>query len=130
MKTYDHVAFQVSSMDAAIQFYVEKLGFVLKSKAVNSDEHEAYAFLMLGDLRLELIQDLKQARYSKPEVKPPYCPHLAIETDDMNGAVDQLRQRGVTILRGPLKIDGEETWVYFADLDNNVLEYIQWFRRE
>jgi catechol 2,3-dioxygenase-like lactoylglutathione lyase family enzyme len=130
MKAYDHVAFQVSSMDAAIQFYVEKLGFTLKSKAVNSEEREAYAFLTLGNLRLELIQDLKRAQYSKPEVKPPYCPYLAIETDDMDGAVDQLRQRGVTILRGPLKIDEEETWVYFADLDNNVLEYIQWFRRK
>jgi lactoylglutathione lyase len=130
MKAYDHVAFQVSSMDAAIQFYVEKLGFALKSKAVNSEEREAYAFLALDDLRLELIQDLKQAQYSRPEVKPPYCPHLAIETDDMDGAVDQLRQRGVTILRGPLKVDGEETWVYFVDLDNNVLEYIQWFHRK
>ena len=129
MKTFDHVAFQVSSMDAAIQFYVEKLGFALKSKAVNSEEREAFAFLVLNDLRLELIQDQKQAHYSKPEVKPPYCPHLAFETDNMDEAVGQLRQDGVTILQGPLKIDGEETWVYFADPDNNVLEYIQWFRR-
>ncbi len=130
MKAYDHVAFQVSNIDAAIQFYVEKLDFALKSKAVNAEEGEAYAFLALGDLRLELIQDLKEADSPRPEVKPPYCPHLAIETGDMDGAVDQLRQRGVTVLRGPLKIEGEETWVYFADPDNNVLEYIQWLHRK
>ena len=129
MQAYDHVAFQVSHIDAAIQFYVERLGFVLASKAVNPDEGEAYAFLALEDLRLELIQDLKQDTYQKPVVKPPYCPHLAIETDDMEGAVARLRQAGVTILRGPLKIEGEETWVYFADLDNNMLEYIQWFQK-
>jgi hypothetical protein len=35
----------------------------------------------------------------------------------------------VAILRGPLKIEGEETWVYFTDPDHNVLEYIQWFRK-
>ena len=129
MRAFDHVAFQVSDIDAAIQFYVERLGFVLASKAVNPEQQEAYAFLALEDLRLELIQDLKAESYQKPVVKPPYCPHLAMETDDMAGTVARLQQAGVAILRGPLKIEGEETWVYFTDPDNNVLEFIQWFRR-
>ena len=130
MEKYDHVAFQVSNMDVAIQFYVEKLGFTLSSRAVNSEEGEEYAFLALGDLRLELIQDLKQRDYQKPQVKPPYCPHLAIETDDMERAVGRLREREVPIIRGPLEIAGEETWVYFRDPDNNVLEYIQWYENK
>ena len=129
MGRYDHVAFQVSNMDAAIQFYVQKLGFALLSRDVNAQEGEEYAFLALGDLRLELIQDLRHD-YQKPEVKPPYCPHLAIETDDMEQAVARLRERGVPIIRGPLVIEGEETWVYFADPDHNVLEYIQWYKRK
>jgi hypothetical protein len=29
-----------------------------------------------------------------------------------------------------LAIEGEETWVYFADPDNNVLEYIQWYKKK
>ena len=130
MEGYDHVAFQVCDMDVAIRFYVEKLGFALSSRAVNAEEGEEYAFLALGDLRLELIQDLKGSAYQKPEIKPPYCPHLAIETDDMEQAVGRLKERGVPIIRGPLAIEGEETWVYFADPDNNVLEYIQWFKKE
>lgn len=130
MEKYDHVAFQVSNMDVAIQFYVEKLGFTLSSRAVNSEEGEEYAFLALGDLRLELIQDLKQRDYQKPQVKPPYCPHLAIETDDMERAVGRLREREVPIIRGPLEIAGEETWVYFRDPDNNVLEYIQCYEKK
>ena len=129
MRAFDHVAFQVSNIDAAIQFYVGRLGFVLISKAVNPEEQEVYAFLTMDDLRLELIQDLKAGSFQKPVVAPPYCPHLAMETDDMDEAMARLRQAGVVILRGPLKIEGEETWVYFADLDNNVLEYIQWFRK-
>ena len=129
MRAFDHVAFQVSDIEASIEFYVEKLGFVLLSKAVNPAEQEAYAFLALEDLRLELIQDLKEDTYQKPVVKPPYCPHLAMETDNMDGAVARLQQAGVAILRGPLKIEGEETWVYFTDPDHNVLEYIQWFRK-
>jgi catechol 2,3-dioxygenase-like lactoylglutathione lyase family enzyme len=130
VEKYDHVAFQVSNMDVAIQFYVEKLGFTLSSRAVNTEEGEEYAFLALGDLRLELIQDLKQKDYQKPQIKPPYCPHLAIETDDMERAVARLRESGVPIIRGPLEITGEETWVYFRDPDNNVLEYIQWYEKK
>ena len=129
MQKYDHVAFQVSNMDAALQFYVGRLGFTLSSRAVNTDEGEDYAFLTLGDLRLELIQDLRTI-YQKPQVKPPYCPHLAIETDDMAQAVAHLKERGVPIIRGPLEVAGEETWVYFVDPDNNVLEYIQWYKKK
>ena len=130
MEKYDHVAFQVSNMDAAIQFYVGKLGFTLSSRAVNSEEMEEYAFLALGDLRLELIQDLNQAAYQKPSIKPPYCPHLAIETNNIERAVAYLREEDVPIIRGPLIIEGEVTWVYFADLDSNVLEYIQWYKKK
>ncbi len=130
MEKYDHVAFQVSNMDAAIQFYVGKLSFALSSRAVNQEEMEEYVFLALGDLRLELIQDLNRTAYQKPSIKPPYCPHLAIETDNMERAVARLGEKGVPIIHGPLAIEGEVTWVYFADPDNNVLEYIQWYKKK
>ncbi len=127
MGQFDHVAFQVGNMDAAIRFYVEKLGFTLSSRAVNQEEREEFVFVALGDLRLELIQDLSQAAHQKPTIKPPYCPHLAIKTDSMEQAVAHLREKDVPILRGPLVIEDEVTWVYFADPDNNVLEYVQWY---
>ena len=129
MTFYDHTAFQVSNMDGSIEFYVNKLGFTLLSHAVDTQEQEAFAFLTLGDLRLELIQDMKDAGFTRPTVKPPYCPHLAIETVDMRQTMAHLKEAGVAILRGPLEIEGEETWVYFCDPDNNILEYIQWYRK-
>ena len=54
----------------------------------------------------------------------------AIQTDDMPGVVSRLQRLGVPILRGPLEIPGEETWLYFTDPDNNILEYIQWFHKK
>lgn len=128
MGQFDHAAFQVGNMDAAIQFYVEKLGFTLSSRAVNQEEGEEFVFVTLGDLRLELIQDLSQATHAKPSIQPPYCPHLAIRTDNMERTVANLREKDVPIIRGPLVIDDEVTWVYFADPDNNVLEYVQWYK--
>jgi len=130
MNIYDHTAIQVSSLDQAIEFYMNRLGFTLASRAENAAEQEAYALLELGDLRLELIQDLKHPTHVKPTIQPPYCPHLAIQAADMAQAIARLEETGVTILRGPLEIEGEESWVYFCDLDNNILEYIQWHRKK
>jgi hypothetical protein len=47
----------------------------------------------------------------------------------MAQTVAMLKKRGVPILRGPLAIEGEETWVYLTDPDQNVLEFIQWFNK-
>jgi catechol 2,3-dioxygenase-like lactoylglutathione lyase family enzyme len=126
MNAYDHIAFQVNDLDRAIRFYVDKLGFTIRFRSVNPQEQEAYAFLSLADLRLELIQDLRSQTYIKAAVVPPYCPHLAIQVSDMAQALARLKEAGVAILRGPLEVKGEVTWVYFCDPDNNVLEYVQW----
>jgi len=127
--TMDHCGFQVRNMDDAIRFYTGKLLFQLDFRGVNTEENEEYAFLSLGKARLELIQDLTN-EYQIPEIKKPFCPHFCIEIDDMEKAVTELRTKDIRILRGPLKIENEETWVYFADNDNNVLEYIQWFNKK
>ena len=127
MNGFDHIAFQVGHLDEAIAFYVDKLGFVLSFRSVNPAQQEAYAFLSLGDVRVELIQDLSSLTFIKPSVRRPYCPHLAIEVPEMAQAVHRLKEAGVEILRGPLEVEGEDTWVYFCDPDNNVLEYVQWY---
>ena len=69
MRSFDHAAFQVSNMDFAIQFYTEKLGFALSSRAFNPHESEEYASLTLGDLRLELIE--ARGRHQAAVLPPP-----------------------------------------------------------
>jgi lactoylglutathione lyase len=54
----DHCGFQVKDMDKAIRFYTEKLSFTLDFRTINQEEQEEYAFVSLGEARLELIQDL------------------------------------------------------------------------
>ena len=125
----DHCGFQVKGMDEAITFYTEKLGFQLDHRAVNQEEREEYAFLSLGTARLELIQDLTN-EYIIPAVKKPFCPHYCLEVSDMSAALADLKAKGIPIVKGPLLIENEETWVYFTDPDNNILEYIQWFNKK
>lgn len=125
----DHCGFQVKNLDSAIKFYTEKLLFKLDFRAINEEEKEEYAFLSLGKARLELIQDLVND-YNIPEIKKPYCPHFCIEIEDMEKAHNYLKAMNIRIVKGPLKIENEETWIYFADEDNNILEYIQWFNKK
>jgi len=126
---FDHVAFQVSDMDSSIDFYTQKLGFRLNFRSVNQEEQEEFAFMEHGDARLELIQDLK-GEYRKPEIKKPYCPHFCMEVKDMELSIEALNKKNINIIQGPFEIKGEETWVYFSDPDNNILEYIQWYKKK
>lgn len=124
----DHVAFEVADLDAAIRFYVERLGFVETWRHRNEEEAEECAFLSAGDVRLELLAQLPPGKFQRPEIEPPYCPHLALAVDDIDAAVAQLAEQDIPILRGPLIVEGEVRWLYFADLDNNVIEYVQWLK--
>jgi lactoylglutathione lyase len=74
---------------------------------------------------LELLQTLN-APFPRPKIEPPYCPHLALETDDMAEVLDMIRQKGIEVVKGPLEIPGQEKWLYISDPDNNVVEYIEW----
>ncbi|GAB3758027.1 VOC family protein [Spirosoma pomorum] len=125
----DHCGFQVKNMDKAIAFYTDMLGFQLDHRAINQEEQEEYAFLSLGTARLELIQDLVN-EYVLPEIKKPFCPHYCLEISDMEASLTDLKTKGIPIVKGPLLIEQEETGVYFADPDNNILEYIQWFNKK
>ena len=125
MTKNDHSAFQVSNMDASIRFYTEALGLKLLFRHVNEEQREDYAFLELDGGNLELLQYLG-APFVKPEIRPPYCPHLALATDDMDETLRLFNEHGIPIVKGPLEIPGEERWVYVSDPDNNIIEYIQW----
>ena len=126
----DHVAFCVSDLDRAIDFYSEKLQFKLLSKTVDREHHEAFAFLELEGGNLELLQQLDEQgqplQKASRNVEKPYCPHMALASDDLDKEVARLKQHGIPIIEGPLEIPHSVRWLYFCDPDNNVLEYVQW----
>jgi len=102
----------------------------LKFRNLDEENHEIFGFLEIEGGDLELLQILdknnKPAPFKKPEIKPPYCPHLALKTDDMEKLVADVKKKGVTVVKGPLEVPGKVKWVYFSDPDNNVIEFIQW----
>jgi catechol 2,3-dioxygenase-like lactoylglutathione lyase family enzyme len=125
MLRLDHVALPVSDMDAALQFYSEQLGLKFMFREVDLVEQEDFAYFELDGGNLELLKSLAHP-FEKPDIKPPYCPHLALATSDIAATLQMIEQQGLRLIKGPLKIEGKVTWLYIADPDNNVIEFVQW----
>ena len=128
MLRLDHVALPVSDMDAALRFYGETLGLKFMFRDVDPVEQEDFAFFELEGGNLELLKSLVHP-FEKPEIKPPYTPHLALATSDMDATLRMIQTQELHLIKGPMKIEGKVRWLYIADPDNNVIEFVQWLDR-
>ncbi len=130
MPKLDHIAIQVSSIEASIAFYTEKLGLKLLYHKIDKLHGEAFAFLELEGGNLELLEHLGEgseaSEFFAPEIRKPYCPHFALATDDIDETVAKLKRENVPIVAGPLEIPDTVRWMYLSDPDNNIVEYIQY----
>ena len=130
MPKLDHVAIQVSDLQASVIFYTEKLGLELLFQKVDQKHGEAFAFLQLEGGNLELLQvlddDGQPAPFAPPAISEPYCPHLAFRSDNLEHDLARLEKHEIPLLAGPLDIPGSVRWLYFCDPDHNILEYVQW----
>jgi catechol 2,3-dioxygenase-like lactoylglutathione lyase family enzyme len=124
----DHMAFQVTNIDESIEFYTKVLGLELEFKDENLPEKEKYAFLHLDGGKLEILERIGE-KYEKPIIKPPFCPHLALETKNIEETLEMIKNKGLRIIKGPLEVPREVKWLYISDPDNNIIEYIEWISR-
>jgi lactoylglutathione lyase len=116
---YLHTMVRVADLDAALDFYCDKLGLV----EVSRSDSEAGRFTLVF---LSAPQDLERARMEKaPVVELTYnwdpevygggrnFGHLAYAVDDIYAACQRLMDRGVTINRPPR--DGRMAFVRSPD---------------
>ncbi len=109
---YLHTMVRVSDLDAALEFYVNKLGLVVKSRRDYPQGRYTLAFLSApGDdhALLELThnwdpEELKGGRNFG---------HLAYEVEDIHAFCERLMQAGVTINRPPR--DGRMAFIRSPD---------------
>ena len=128
----DHFAFEVSDLDAALKFYVDKLGFKLECTFMDPQEHETLAVLEIAGGKLELIQVLNEnnqpQRFEPVTLRKHFCPHLALQAYDIEKTLTDIRRHRVALVRGPLEIPGIVKWFYVCDPDQNVIEFFQDFQ--
>ncbi len=129
---YLHTMLRVRNLDAALDFYVNKLG--LKETRRRVDEKNRYTLVFLvGPQDEAVVEQSKKAGRPGPEVEltynwdsedygeARYFGHLAYEVDDIYAACDRLMKAGVTINRPPR--DGRMAFV--RSPDNISIELLQ-----
>ena len=123
----DHIAFGVSNLESAIAFYQNILGLELMSKTIDEEQNEAFAYFKLDGGNLELLQQINPVHeFARPTIKPPFCPHLALGTENLDQLVSDLKEKNIDIVKGPLEISGLVKWAYITDPDHNIIEFVQW----
>lgn len=121
-----HFAFEVSDLTRSIRFYEDTFGMKVTFRDTDPAHGESFAILSFGTGALELLQRIGAPEpFRRPELAPPYCPHLAFTTEDMDATVKELTARGVRLAGGPFDSGKGIRWVYFADPDGNVIEFIR-----
>ncbi|MGA2565407.1 MAG: VOC family protein, partial [Pseudolabrys sp.] len=109
---YLHTMLRVRNLDAALDFYCNKLG--LKETRRRVDEKNRYTLVFLaGPDDEKLVEDSKKNGRPGPEVEltfnwdtedygeARYFGHMAYEVDDIYATCDRLMKAGVTINRPP-----------------------------
>ena len=116
-----HIAIIGSDYEASKQFYVEKLGFQVKSEVYRSQRDDYKIDLQLDDLEIELfiIKNCPK-RVTYPEAYG--LRHLAFYVDDIEITVKELEEKG--IMCEPIRIDEitNKKMTFFFDPDGLPLE--------
>ena len=129
---YLHTMLRVRDLDAALDFYVNKLGLTEVRRRV--DDKNRYTLVFLAGPEDEtLVSESKKAGRDAPLVEltynwdtedygeARYFGHLAYEVDDIYATCEKLQKGGVTINRPPR--DGNMAFV--RSPDKHSIELLQ-----
>jgi lactoylglutathione lyase len=118
-----HTCLNVSDIDRSIKFYTSQLGLRLTSRREIEQNNAEIAFLSDesgGAIELTHWRDKKILK------EGDNFDHIAFGVDDVVGAVEQLKARGVTIAMETFSLQGAASKIGFIkDPDGNWLELIQ-----
>ncbi|MCY4497412.1 MAG: VOC family protein [Rhodospirillaceae bacterium] len=123
----DHVHINVTDLDRAIDFYTGTLGFAVAGRRdpdkawLNSGQYPESEPLWYHNLALTEVPERNDRYWSRTGLN-----HVAFELEspeDVMAIGDDLKRRGVRIIRGPGVHAEDMTYhVYVEDPDGNVIE--------
>ena len=116
-----HIAIICSDYERSKRFYTQLLGLEVISEFYRKERDSYKLDLKIGDAQIELFSfPNTPERPSRPEARG--LRHLAFETDDIDNAVEQLKENNVEV--EPIRIDEltGKRFTFFADPDHLPLE--------
>ena len=124
-KRVDHVEIVPRNAEKTIDFYVNVLGFRIRSrKEMKMPPMKEIVYIELGDTVVEIIS----VNDPKPKSGNPWevgYRGIALEVDDMAIAVDYLKGKGITIAQEPIDL-GNSFRGEIRDPDGLLIELRQW----
>lgn len=117
-----HIAIISSDYHKAKDFYVNKLGFKVKSEVERKDREDYIITLEApGEIEIELfIKKDAPKRVTHPEARG--LRHLAFRVEDINKAVEELRKRGIETEEIRIDPQNGKHMTFFFDPDGLPLE--------
>jgi len=119
---YLHTMLRVRDLDAAVEFFVKKLGLRETRRRESENGRFTLVFLSSGapgdDAEIELTYNWDE---KEPYATGRFFGHLAFEVDDIYATCERLEQHGVTVLRPPR--DGRMAFV--KSPDQHSIELLQ-----
>lgn len=117
----DHIAFIVSDLSKAKDFYVKKLGFEIVREVSRSDKQDVMLDVKNGAVQLEIfVKADAPARLNYPEARG--LRHLAFKVENIEAYVAELDSKGIKC--EPIRTDDftGEKMTFFFDPDGLPLE--------
>jgi methylmalonyl-CoA epimerase len=110
----DHLGIAVKSLDEALKFYRDELGFAVELRETVAVEQVHVAMLPAGESRIELLEgtepDTHIARFVAKRGGGLH--HVALKVPDLAGAVERLKAKGVRLLNEPRPGTGGHMYVF------------------
>lgn len=127
MKTLAHLAFRVSDMEAALNFYCKGLGMKQKFMLDDAQGRPWLTYLeIVPNQFLELFYDHDHLKsVSQTDEHIGYL-HLSIEVEDIHAAREELEQKGLPIMRD-IVLGPDHTYQFWTvDPDGNEIEFMEY----
>ena len=123
-----HIALYTKDLETSIQFY-EKLGGVLTDRA-EIEKPAGTNFLAMVKLSGFYLEIIEPHDGSPVTPEGGLFPHLALEVDDIDGAIADLKESGITSFRTEVPNDMPSLFggirnIFFEGPDGEQLELLQ-----
>ena len=96
----DHIGVAVSNLEEALKIYTDVLGLKLHGTEVVEEQKVRVAFMPVGDTEIELLEstDPEGPIAKFIEKRGEGIQHIAFRVDDIEEALEQMRQKGVRLI--------------------------------
>lgn len=110
-----HIGIAVHSLEETLPFYTEQLGLLLEGIEKVESEQVKVAFLKIGESRLELLEPLSDASAIATflEKKGEGIHHIALEVDEIEKRLVDLKENGIRLIHEQPKIGANDSKIAF-----------------